>query len=297
MPRRGGRDHFGTEKLVTITEIREIHRLAMSAVWKVEPHPDATPAEQPGGFREHDIRPFSGAMLLPSWTDVSAQLTAWVDRVNAMGTKIAGDVVTPTEFALALAEMHSAFERIHPFLDGNGRTGRLVLNLLLVRLGLPPTIIFKRDRERYLESLDQADRGEPGRLAELLARSLSTICTASPCRTSPARPAWCRCAHWRTPSSALRRCVKRHDAADWRPTKARTVSGGRAGMPWTSTKRFGTSVPADRRRHAGGHRTVSPAVVGAGVRGRESAAESVGLQGRGGGGGKRWRSAATLKGH
>jgi hypothetical protein len=47
------------------------------------------PAEAPGGFREHDIRPFAGGMTLPSWTDVNAQLTSWVDRVNALGAQIA----------------------------------------------------------------------------------------------------------------------------------------------------------------------------------------------------------------
>jgi hypothetical protein len=41
----------------------------------------------------------------------------------------------------AVAEMHAAFERIHPFLDGNGRVGRLVTNLLLIRLGYPPAVI------------------------------------------------------------------------------------------------------------------------------------------------------------
>jgi fido (protein-threonine AMPylation protein) len=64
------------------------------------------------------------------------------------------------------------FERIHPFIDGNGRTGRLVLNLVLVRLGFPPEIIFKREREGYLKGLDQADNGDPGRLAEQIARSV-----------------------------------------------------------------------------------------------------------------------------
>lgn len=161
-----------SDKLVTITEIREIHRLAMSAVWEVEPHPDATPAEAPGGFREHAIRAFAGGMTPPPWTDVNAQLTSWVDRVNTVGADVAAGAVAPRELAVALGEAHAAFERIHPFLDGNGRAGRLVLNLLLVRLGFPPAIIFKRDRDRYLQALDQADRGDAGRLAELVARSV-----------------------------------------------------------------------------------------------------------------------------
>lgn len=67
---------------------------------------------------------------------------------------------------------HAQFETIHPFLDGNGRAGRLLLNLLLVRLGWPPAIIFKRSRDRYLDALDRADHGDDGPLAELIARSV-----------------------------------------------------------------------------------------------------------------------------
>jgi len=68
--------------------------------------------------------------------------------------------------------MHARFEQIHPFLDGNGRTGRLVLNLVLVRLGYPPAIIYKRERERYLAALRRADLGDYGTLGELLARAV-----------------------------------------------------------------------------------------------------------------------------
>jgi hypothetical protein len=73
----------------------------------------------------------------------------------------------------ALARVHNTFERIHPFLDGNGRTGRLVLNLILGRLGYPPAIIFKRDRDKYLQAMRRADRDEFGPLGELIARSVT----------------------------------------------------------------------------------------------------------------------------
>jgi hypothetical protein len=51
-------------------------------------------------------------------------------------------------------------------------SGRLVLNLLLVRLGYPPAIIYKGDRSRYLNALRRADAGDPGPLGEFLARAI-----------------------------------------------------------------------------------------------------------------------------
>lgn len=68
---------------------------------------------------------------------------------------------------------HAGFERIHPFLDGNGRAGRLLLNLVLVRLGYPPAVIYTRDRTRYLKALRAADNGDPGRFGELVARAVT----------------------------------------------------------------------------------------------------------------------------
>ncbi len=138
----------------------------MAPVWKVSPHPDATPAEAPGAFREHDIRAFAGGMQPVSWPTVAAELTTWTDEASAL----ASDDARPTEIPLRLAQLHAALERVHPFLDGNGRAGRLALNLVLVRLGYPPAIIFKQERANYLDALDQADKGEPGRLAEQIAR-------------------------------------------------------------------------------------------------------------------------------
>ena len=153
-------------ELLSLTELRHIHRLALTPAWDVAPHPSAGRSESPGSFREHDIRPFPDGMRPPPWPEVSAMITDWIREVQALGR--AGDGIEPE----ALAKVHVRFEQIHPFLDGNGRTGRLVLNLLLVRLDYPPAIIFKGDRRRYLAALQSADRGDHGPLGELLARAI-----------------------------------------------------------------------------------------------------------------------------
>ena len=52
------------------------------------------------------------------------------------------------------ALFHLRFEGIHPFIDGNGRTGRLILNLMLMQYGLPPVNVKYSDRMRYYEAFD-----------------------------------------------------------------------------------------------------------------------------------------------
>ena len=54
----------------------------------------------------------------------------------------------------AIAEFHLRFEGIHPFIDGNGRTGRLILNLELIKSGLLPINIKFADRRKYYDSFD-----------------------------------------------------------------------------------------------------------------------------------------------
>lgn len=155
--------HHG--KTLTTAEVREIHRIALTPAWDVAPHPDATDRETPGNYRTHDIHPFPGGMTPVTWPLIGAELTHWVSDVNGLNR-------SALLFPLHLAKLHARFEQIHPFLDGNGRTGRLVLNLVLVRLGYPPVVIHKRDRGRYLRALRRADAGAAGPLGELLARAI-----------------------------------------------------------------------------------------------------------------------------
>ncbi len=53
---------------------------------------------------------------------------------------------------------HHKFEHIHPFADGNGRTGRILLNLLLLLEGYPPLLVLQTQRTEYLDALSIADR-------------------------------------------------------------------------------------------------------------------------------------------
>jgi len=157
---------WGGEQLISLAEIREVHSLAMTPVWEVAPHPQATPRERPGAFREHDIEWFPEGMKPPDWTEVPVLVKDWIEAANSLPDADESEIVE------ALAGLHARFEQVHPFLDGNGRAGRLILNLLLVRLGYPPAIIYKGDRSRYLAALRRADAGDPGPLGEFLARAV-----------------------------------------------------------------------------------------------------------------------------
>ena len=73
-----------------------------------------------------------------------------------------------------IARFHLEFEGIHPFIDGNGRTGRLILNLDLIRSGYPPINVKFTDRKRYYEAFDAYYRdGDAGKMINLIGEYVS----------------------------------------------------------------------------------------------------------------------------
>ena len=69
-----------------------------------------------------------------------------------------------------VARFHLEFEGIHPFVDGNGRTGRLIMNLELIRNGYPPINVKFADRKRYYDAFDSFYRdGDASAMINLIA--------------------------------------------------------------------------------------------------------------------------------
>jgi len=62
-------------------------------------------------------------------------------------------------FVLAVI-FHHKLEKIHPFMDGNGRTGRMIMNYILMSKNYPPVIIHKKTRKEYLEAMRVADKSD-----------------------------------------------------------------------------------------------------------------------------------------
>lgn len=67
---------------------------------------------------------------------------------------------------------HHKFVWIHPFFDGNGRTVRLCMNLILMKEGFPPAIILANDRKKYYEALNSANNGNYSKLMLLMCQAL-----------------------------------------------------------------------------------------------------------------------------
>jgi Fic family protein len=163
---------WSADGLIALREVRHVHARAMTPVWDAAAHPHASQREAPGMFREHDLHPFAGGLTPPSWPLIDAAMQGWLERVHELTPALTGSQPSDVPMPELLAEVHNRFERVHPFIDGNGRAGRLVMNLMLVRMGYPPAIILTTHREQYLAAMRKADNDDFGPLGEMIARSI-----------------------------------------------------------------------------------------------------------------------------
>ena len=117
-----------------------------------------------GRLRNAGVRIAGANFVPPNAQKVSDLLDELIDFVNSNPSGL-NDIELATVF-------HHKLAWIHPFFDGNGRTVRLAMNLLLMRRGFPPAIILKNDRKKYYDALNQANNGNYQKLMLLMVQSL-----------------------------------------------------------------------------------------------------------------------------
>lgn len=138
--------------VLTDVDILTVHGLVLQKIEK----------DFAGRYRNSGVR-ISGANFVPpnalKIDDFIAELVDWANA-SALDTVVKSCI------------FHHRFVWIHPFFDGNGRTVRLIFNLLLMKEGYPPAIILKNDRKKYYDALNAANTGNYGRLMLLIMQAL-----------------------------------------------------------------------------------------------------------------------------
>ena len=122
---------------ITKKFILELHRLLKHDV-----------AEDAGKFRDAQV--YVGSLIPVKASMIEAEidnLISWYRKNSALH---------PLELA---SVFHCNFERLHPFFDGNGRVGRLLLNFILLKNNYPLIIIQNKNKRRYYNALRRADNG------------------------------------------------------------------------------------------------------------------------------------------
>lgn len=121
-------------------DLRELHRLVLAR---------SDPAEA-GQYSTHQRAVLGSKVRFPHPAEIGP----------AMGDFARWLAVAPSEPETAF-EAHYRLVTIHPFSDGNGRTARLLMNVILIRGGYPPVAIGPEDRVSYLEALESRQLGGP----------------------------------------------------------------------------------------------------------------------------------------
>lgn len=140
------------KRILTERDILDVHELILQNIEK----------EIAGRFRTSGVRISGANFIPPNALKISEYITELIEWVNTCDLDI---VIKSILF-------HHRFVWIHPFFDGNGRTVRLVFNLLLMRAGYPPAIILRNDRKKYYDALNQSNKGDYSKLVLIVLQAL-----------------------------------------------------------------------------------------------------------------------------
>ena len=143
-----------THQTVSEVLIRTIHQLVVRE----------TQQQTAGSYRTGNVM-ITGSDHTPP--DVSVLPGLMRDLIRWIGSN--QKKLLPVELA---AIVHHKLVSIHPFFDGNGRTARVMMNLLLLQKGYPLVIVLKNDRKKYYQALNKADHGDYSSFVRFTAQAV-----------------------------------------------------------------------------------------------------------------------------
>ncbi len=135
---------------ISLETVLRIHDLVMDKIMK-----------EAGQLRTVQVYIRGSQHTPPPVRDVPLYMMQWVSWLNS-------DDALRYEPITRVAIAHHGFEALHPFTDGNGRVGRLLMNLQLIQDGYPPALILREWRTRYITALQSAHRGDYTDLVNLV---------------------------------------------------------------------------------------------------------------------------------
>jgi len=124
---------------VTLSDILDIHRIILSGIDDMNA----------GRLRSIPVRIAGSTVIMPNPMKVPELMDEFIKWLNS----------SINNLPMVAVEAHYKLVSIHPFVDGNGRTARLLMNLLLLRDGYPQVVIKNEDRIRYISAIEKGQLG------------------------------------------------------------------------------------------------------------------------------------------
>jgi len=154
---------FGLDSDIPVSAqlLLEIHKIAFSELY-----------EWAGKWRTNQV--VVGQLTPPDPVQVLQIMYQFIDNLNFK----AGIATNTQDHLDTLTFAHYEFIRIHPFNNGNGRTGRILMNLIALKFGYRPLELYHREgdsRKIYIDAMKAADKGDFGPLTNLISEEMATF--------------------------------------------------------------------------------------------------------------------------
>ena len=148
-------DKRAKEQELTLDVILSLHKMLISNIRD----------DIAGRFRKDKEHVRVGSHIAPAPQEILERLENMLSEYNASSRE---------NIIKRIAKLHLAFEHTHPFIDGNGRIGRVLNNYLLIREGFVPINIKFIDRKKYYDAFSEYDKnGATGIMEDIVGKALT----------------------------------------------------------------------------------------------------------------------------